>query len=165
MSRLAALAAALAVLAGAPPAFALDCPNVPLEERLDVVDVAFVGRITDERPATPVGVTYRFLVDQRVKGPVGREIEVSAGERLVDAADEPLVHDEAIGVMASVDGARIVTTSCLVTDPGALLSTSDEPRGNAIKIAIGLVILALVLAYSIRRLRRRELPSRSSLDG
>ena len=47
-----------------------------------------------------------------------------------------------------------MTESCLLTDPGALLSASDEPRG-AIKIVIGLVI-ALVLAYSVRRLRSRQ---------
>ena len=35
-----------------------------------------------------------------------------------------------------------MTESCLLTDPGALLSASDEPRGNVIKIVIGLVILA-----------------------
>jgi hypothetical protein len=66
--------------------------------------------------------------------------------------------------MATVEGARIVTRSCLLTDPGALLATSDEPRGDAIKIVIGLVILALVIAYSVRRLKRRELTGRSSLD-
>ena len=166
MRRLAALAAALATLAFSPQALALDCPNVPLEERLATADAAFVGRVIDERPATAgSGVAYRFVVDQRVKGPVGREIEVSAAERLVDAADQPLVRDEAIGVMANLAGAQLTTEPCLLTDPGALLSVSDEPRGNAIKIVIGLVILALVLAYSIRRLRRRELPPRSSLDG
>jgi len=128
--------------------------------------VAFVGRVTDERPGPGgSGVVYRFVVDQRVKGSVGREVEVNAAARLVDAADEPLVHDEALGVLARLEGARIVTESCLLTDPGALLSTSDEPKGDAIKIVIGLLILAAVLAYSIRRLRRRELPRRSSLDG
>jgi hypothetical protein len=164
--RLALALLAVAALAAAPEAFALDCPNVPLEERLEVADVAFVGRVTDERPgAGGTGVVYRFVVDQRVKGSVGREVEVQAATRLVDAADEPLVHDEALGVLAQLDGARIETESCLLTDPGALLSTSDEPRGNAIKIVIGLVILGLVLAFSIRRLRRRELPRRSSLGG
>jgi hypothetical protein len=166
VSRLAALAAALAMLAGAPPAFALDCPNVPLDERLAAAEVGFVGRVTDERAAASgTGAVYRFVVDQRVKGPVGREVEVSSATRLVDAADEPLVHDEALGVLGSLEGARIVTESCLLTDPGALLSVSDEPRGDAIKIVIGLVILAAVLAYSIRRLRRRqrELGGRSSL--
>jgi len=164
--RLALVLVALAALATAPGALALDCPNVPLEERLAAADVAFVGRVTDERPGPgDSGVVYRFVVDQRVKGSVGREVEVNAAARLVDAADEPLVHDEALGVLARLEGARIVTEACLLTDPGALLSTSDEPQGDAIKIVIGLLILAAVLAYSIRRLRRRELPRRSSLDG
>ena len=161
--RLALALLAVVALAAAPGALALDCPNVPLEERLEVAEVAFVGRVTDERPGAGGGVVYRFVVDQRVKGSVGREVEVHAATRLVDAADEPLAHDEALGVLAQLDGARIETESCLLTDPGALLSTSDEPRGGAIKIVIGLVILGLVLAFSIRRLRRRELPRRSSL--
>jgi hypothetical protein len=162
---LAATLVALAALTLAPAALALDCPNIPLDERLQAAEVAFVGRVTDERPAAQgPGVIYRFVVDQRVKGSIGREVEVSAPVRLVDAADEPLVHDEALGVMAALDGARIVTESCLLTDPGALLSTSDEPKGDWIKIVIGLAILALVLAFSIRRLNRRELPRRSSLD-
>ena len=146
----------VAALVVAPGAFALDCPNVPLEERLRAADAAFVGRVTDERPGTGEGRSYRFVVDQRVKGPVGREVEVRAEERLVDARDEPVVYDEALGVLAELDGATLVTESCLLTDPGALLSVSDEPRGNAVKIVIGLVILALVLAYSVRRLRRRQ---------
>jgi hypothetical protein len=157
---------AFVALGGAPSAYALDCPNVPLDERLAAAEVAFVGRVVSERPGPGgQGTVYRFTVDQRVKGELGAEVEVHAAERLVDAADEPLVHDEALGVLARLDGARIVTESCLLTDPGALLSTSDEPKGDWIKIVIGLVILGLVLAYSVRRLRRRELPRRSSLDG
>lgn len=163
--RLAAVLAASLSLVLPSAALALDCPNVPLDERLAAADVAFVGRVVDERPAADGGVAYRFIVDQRVKGSVAREIEVHAVARLVDAADEPLVRDEALGVLARLDGARVETESCLLTDPGALLSTSDEPRGEAIKIVIGLVILVLVLAYSIRRLRRRQLPRGSSLDG
>jgi hypothetical protein len=70
-------------------------------------------------------------------------------------------------VLATRDGAAWVTASCSLTDAGALLSTADEPKGGAIKIVIGLVILALVLAYSVRRLRRRSLLERSgrSADG
>jgi hypothetical protein len=99
---------------------------------------------------------YRFVVDQNVKGPVGREVEVRSATRLVDAKDTPLIHDEALGVLANLSGAELVTESCLLTDPGALLSVSDEPRGNGIKVVIGLLILAAVLAYSIRRLRHRR---------
>jgi hypothetical protein len=149
----------------APGALALDCPNVPLDERLAKVDVAFVGRVTAERPTAGGGRVYEFLVDQTVKGPVGREIDVDATTRLVDATDKPIVHDEALGVLANLDGARVVTEPCLLADPGTLLSVSDEPRGNAIRLLIGILILAAVLAYSIRRLRqrRRDLAERSSL--
>ena len=156
---------ATAALVLAPGALALDCPNVPLDERLSEVDVAFVGRVTAERPAAGGGRVYEFAVDQTVKGPVGREIDVDAEARLVDATDRPLVHDEALGVLANLDGARVVTEPCLLADPGALLSVSDEPKGNAIRLLIGILILAAVLAYSIRRLRhrRRDLAARSSL--
>jgi hypothetical protein len=141
----------------APSALALDCPNTPLEERLAAADAAFVGRVTEERPVADAPWTiYRFVVDQRVKGPIGREVEVRADRRLVDAADGPLVHDEALGVLANLDGAQLTTESCLLTDPGALLSVSDEVRGNWIKVVIGLVILAGVLAFSVRRLRKRQ---------
>ena len=156
---------AAAALVVAPGALALDCPNVPLDERLSEVDVAFVGRVTAERPTPGGGRSYQFLVDQTVKGPVGREIDVDARTRLVDATDKPLVHDEALGVLANLDGARVVTEPCLLTDPGTLLSVSDEPKGNAIRLLIGILILAAVLAYSVRRLRhrRRDLAARSSL--
>jgi hypothetical protein len=160
------LATCLAALVFAPGALALSCPNVPLDERLSEVDVAFVGRVTAERPSTlGAGRVYEFLVDQNVKGPVGREVDVDATTRLVDARNKPLVHDEALGVMGDLDGARIVTQSCLLTDPGALLAASDEPKGNAIRLVIGILILAAVLAYSIRRLRKRGQGSvaRSSL--
>jgi hypothetical protein len=134
----------------------LSCPNVPLEERLAAADVAFVGRVTDERPLSGgQGRVYAFLVDQNVKGPVGREVDVDSATRLVDATDKPILHDEALGVLGNLHGTRIVTEPCLLTDPGALLSVSDEPKGNAIRLAIGILILAAVLAYSIRRLRRR----------
>jgi hypothetical protein len=100
-----------------------------------------------------------------VKGPVGREVDVDATQRLVDATDKPIVHDEALGVLGNLDGARIVTESCLLTDPGALLSVSDEPKGNAIRLVIGILILGAVLAYSIRRLhlRGRDRAAGSSL--
>ena len=140
----------------AQPALSLDCPNIPLDERLAAADAAFVGRVTDERPAAGgSGRVYRFVVDQRVKGPIGREVEVRSDARLVDATDAPIVQDEALGVMADLNGAQLTTESCLLSDPGALLSVSDEARGTWIKILIGLVILALVLAFSMRRLRQR----------
>ncbi len=115
-----------------------------------------MGRVTTERPsATGKGRVYEFVVDQNVKGPVGREIDVDAAVPLVDATDKPIVRDEALGVLADLEGARIVTDSCRLSDPGTLLATSDEPRGNAIRLVIGILILVAVLGYSLRRLRAR----------
>lgn len=122
-----------------------------------------MGRVTDERAASAgSGRVYRFVVDQQVKGPVGREVDVRSAVPLVDADDRPIVQDEALGVLANLSGAELTTTSCLLTDPGALLSVSDEPRGNAIKLVIGFAILALALGYSAVRLRRRREELRAS---
>ena len=85
----------------------------------------------------PGGHLYRFVVDQNVKGPIGREVEVRAAQRLVDATDKPIVHDEALGVLATLNGAELTTESCLLSDPGTLLATSDEPRGNGIRVVVG----------------------------
>ncbi len=87
---------------------------------------------------------------------MGREVDVNASEPLVDATDKPILHDEALGVLASLHGARIVTNSCLLSDPGTLLAISDEQKGNAVRLLIGIAILLAVVAYSIRRLRARE---------
>jgi hypothetical protein len=111
--------------------------------------------VQELRPAGNGELTYRFVVDQKVKGSIGREVEVRA-PRLVDAADEPVPIDVAVGVFAKEQGASWTTESCLLTDPGALLSIADEPRGNRIKLLIGMGILALVLLYSAWRLRRRQ---------
>ena len=139
----------------APGALALDCPNVPLNERLAEVDVAFVGRVTAERPSTVGrGRVYEFLVDQNVKGPVGREVDVDAQGSCSIATNKPLLHDEALGVMGTSTG-RASSPRRASSRPGALLAASDEPKGNAIRLVIGILILAAVLAYSIRRLRRR----------
>ena len=47
----------LASLVLAPSALALDCPNVPLDERLDAADAAFVGRVAGER-AVATGIEF-----------------------------------------------------------------------------------------------------------
>jgi hypothetical protein len=153
---LAAAAAAACALAGTARAQALDCPATPLEERIAASEAAFVGRLVSQRPSADGRTAYTFVVDQRVKGPIGREVEVR-GEELSDANGTPLARDTAVGVLADRDGAVWETASCSLTDAGALLSAADEPKGEWIKLLIGLVILALVLAYSVRRLRRRRL--------
>ncbi len=48
------------------------------------------------------------------------------------------------------------TTRCGITDPGAVLAGVDKPKGNAVRLLIGVVILLAVLGYSIRRVRRGD---------
>ncbi|MDW8339804.1 MAG: hypothetical protein RMM28_11770, partial [Thermoleophilia bacterium] len=55
------------------------------------------------------------------------------------------------------DGAWLAT-ACSVVEPGPLVMVGGEPRGGPIKVAIGAVILALVLALAFYRLKRGSRP-------
>lgn len=152
------LVGALVALVLPAGAAALTCPNVPLQDRLEEADGAFVGRLTTQRPDPAGGIVFRFDVRQQVKGPVGSVVEVRSIEPLTDADDRPLARGAAVGVFADLDGAVLTTSSCLLTDPAALLAAADEPRGLWIKLLIGMLILGAVIAWSIRRRRRGTLP-------
>jgi hypothetical protein len=146
------------VLAGEAAAF--NCPNTPVDERLEAADVAFVGRLVSERPATRAGQRlYRFRVEKPVKGPLGAEVEVRS-TRLVDVEDTPVPVGSDVGVLASTERGALVTSSCGLSDPAALLAGADEPRGEWIKLALGIGLAAAVIAYSVVRLRRRRSPLR-----
>jgi hypothetical protein len=45
-----------------------------------------------------------------------------------------------------------------VVNPGQLVVEGGEPRGGPIKVVIGIVILALVLLWALRRLRKGSRP-------
>lgn len=153
---LAAVGAALALLAAA-PARALECPGIPLEQRLESAYGAFVGRVTRERPAPgfPGQRLYRFEVEQKVKGPIGKVVDVRA-PRLVDREDKPVRHEVSIGVLVELVEGAVTTRSCQLADPGGLLEVADQPRGTGIKVGVGVVILAAVVLYSLVRLRRKQ---------
>jgi hypothetical protein len=122
----------------------------------------FVGRSTGSTDVAGGGVPqrlYRFEVDQEVKGDVGRTIDVRIP---VDPANggQLVPRDVAAGILTSRVNGTWFTTRCGITDPGAVLAEVDRPRGNAVKLLIGALILGGVLAYSIRRVKRRD-PSAS----
>jgi hypothetical protein len=146
-------------LALAGEANAYTCPQTTLAQRLEQADGAFVGRSTGFRSVEhDAGIpqrVYRFQVDQRVKGEIGRIVEVRLPVR-TENGGQRIPEDVAAGVLAGRAGAEWVTTRCGITDPGALLSVADEPRGNAIKLVIGVLVLAGVLGYSVSRLRKRS---------
>jgi hypothetical protein len=134
--------------------WALECPQATMRARIDAADAAFVGSLTGQRLAPDGERYYRFDVAQAVKGPVGAEIEVRS-PLLVDANDREVPPGADVGVLARLDGATFTTTSCAITDPGALLAEADEPRGGWIKLLIGAVILVAAIVYSVVRLSRR----------
>jgi hypothetical protein len=124
-----------------------------------------VGRSTGYTAVPGEGVPqrlYRFTVDQKVKGEIGDAVVVRIPVRAVNGGQR-IPADVAAGILMNRAGATWFTTRCGITDPGAVLATVDEPKGNAVKLAIGILILAAVLGYSVRRLRRKNATPPSTL--
>ncbi len=159
MTRLLALCAATAVaLAWAGSAAAFTCPATPLEERIAQADAVFVGRSTGSTPVANSGIPqrlYRFEIDQEVKGKVSHILLLRVPVRPVNGG-QVIPTDVAAGILASRVGNGWYTTRCGITDPGAVLATVDKPKGNAVKLGIGILILVSVLGYSLRQLRKRR---------
>jgi hypothetical protein len=152
------VATAVGALVATAGAQALACPTTPLEERIADAQLVFVGRSTGYTPISGEGVPqrlYRFTVDQKVKGDIGDDVVVRIPVRAANGGQR-IPQDVAAGILANRAGGTWFTTRCGITDPGAVLATVDEPKGNAIKLAIGILILAAVLGYSVLRLRRKN---------
>lgn len=97
---------------------------------------------------------YRFEVDQEVKGDLGRLVSVRIPVREANGG-QVIPVDVAAGILMNRAGGAWFTTRCGITDPGAVLAVVDQPRGNAVKLLIGILVLGAVLTYSIRRAKRR----------
>jgi hypothetical protein len=148
----------LAALACSGAAQAYTCPATPLAERIDEAQAVFVGRSTGYAPIAGAGIPqrlYTFVVDQEVKGDIGETVRVRIPVR-PENGGQRIPEDVAAGILVGRADGQWFTTRCGITDPGAVLATVDEQRGNPIRLVIGIVILGLVLTYSIRRVRRRE---------
>jgi hypothetical protein len=136
------------------------CPDTALSQRLDEADAAVVGRIVDERPAEVAGAPVTLLtvaVDQHVKGDVGRSLVVRAPRG--SDVDVDVSRNKAVGLLLTraPDGTWLAS-ACSVVGPGFLVAEGGEPRGGAIKVGIGIVILVFVLLWALRRLRRGKRP-------
>ena len=117
----------------------------------------FVGRSTGFIPVAGEGIAqrlYTFEVDQEVKGDLGRTVDVRIPVKEANGG-QVVPPDVAAGILMNRVGGGWFTTRCGITDPGAVLAEVDQQKGNPIRLAIGLLILVAVLAYSIRRARRR----------
>lgn len=148
----------LVTLAFTGVAHAYTCPQTPLQQRIDEAGAVFVGRSTGFTSVPGSGIPqrlYHFEVDQEVKGDLGRAVSVRIPVKPVNGG-QVIPRDIAAGVLMSRADGQWFTTRCGITDPGAVLAEVDEPRGNAVKLLIGILILGAVLGYSVRRVKRRD---------
>jgi hypothetical protein len=147
------------VLTGSAQAYT--CPTTPLEQRIAEAGAVFVGRSTGYSTVAGAGVPqrlYRFEVDQQVKGDLGSTVSVRIPVNEANGG-QTIPPDTAAGILMNRVNGAWFTTRCGITDPGAVLAGVDKPKGNAIRLLVGVVILAAVLGYSIRRVRRRNAAS------
>jgi len=154
------LLAALA-LVGAGEAQACVCANQPLEERLDDADAAVVARLVAVRETqfSPPVRTLSFEVDQRVKGDIGKTFDITSSARTDCDLDLDVEEGVPVGLLLTrgADGAWQGTT-CSIVGAGELVAEGGEARGGGIKIVVGLLILALVLSWALRRKARGTRP-------
>ena len=137
---------------------AYTCPKTPLEVRIAEADAVFVGRSSGFTPVAGAGVPqrlYSFEVDQEVKGDLGTTVSVRIPVKRVNGG-QAIPLDVAAGLLINGANSGWFTTRCGITDPGAVLAVVEEPRGNAVKLVLGILILASVLGYAIRRVKRRD---------
>jgi hypothetical protein len=146
-------------LALAGEATACVCASQPLEERLDQSDAAVVARFVEAKEglSSPPQRVLTFEVEQRVKGDVGGRLDVRSPSGT--DCDLDVQQGQTIGLLLTrMPSGAWFGTACSVVDPGALVAEGGEPRGGPIKVAIGIVILGLVLAFAFYRLRRGSRP-------
>jgi hypothetical protein len=149
------VAAVVAALVLADAATACVCANAPLGERLDDSDASVVGRVVQTRDVDGERL-LTVEVDQRVTGDVPKEFV--ARSPLGTDCDVPRLGDEQVGLLLTREGEDYSVSLCSIVGAGQLVAAGGEPRGGPIKVAIGLVILAIVLLFAFRRLRRGTRP-------
>lgn len=149
---------ALAVV-GAGEAQACVCAEEPLDKRLDDADAAVVARLVEERETLtfPPQRTLTFEIDQRVKGDIEKRFDLASS----GASDCELDVEEGVPVgllLTRGPAGEWQGTACSVVGAGDLVAEGGEPRGGGIKIVIGVLILALVLSWALRRKLRGTRP-------
>ena len=140
-------------------AYACVCASQPLEERLEQADAAVVAHLVgrEEGRSESPRALLTFEVDQRVKGDVEDTLVVRS-PALTDC-DLDVPRGEQVGLLLTrMPGGGWLGTVCSVVDPGQLVAEGGEPRGGPIKVVIGAAVLAIVLLWAFRRLRRGARP-------
>ena len=113
-----------------------------------------------EREGSRRGAPERLLtiaVEQRVKGEVDGTVVV----RSPSGSDCDLVvpRNRSVGfLLTRAPDGGLLGSFCSMVQPGQLVAEGGEPRGTLIKVGVGLLILALVLAWALRRRARGTRP-------
>jgi hypothetical protein len=153
--------AMLALLVLPARAAACVCREATIEARLDAADVAFVGRIASEEDGVLRGQPVRLLtvaVEQRVKGDVPETLVVRSPRD--SDCDLVVPGNRSVGLLLTkAPTGAWLGSACSIADPGQLVAAGGEPRGGAIKVVVGIVVLGLVLLLAFVRLRRGSRPS------
>jgi hypothetical protein len=106
-----------------------------------------------------------FDVEQRVKGDVPGQVSGIDATRIFvrvpmgTDCDLTIDTGTTTGLLLTrqPDGAWFAS-ACSVVSPGELVAAGGEPRGGVIRVAIGVLILALVLSWALRRKARGTRP-------
>ena len=80
----------------------------------------------------------------------------NAGHTIVRDGETFKLHHVPSGILYG--GKICVVGAGCVVDPGLLVAEGGQPRGGLIKVALGIVVLALVLLWALRRLRKGARP-------
>ena len=108
-----------------------------------------------------------FQIEQRVKGDVRGE-QIGPDDRAIyvrtplgtdcDVPLPPTRETTGLLLTETVEG-DWYATACSFVNPNELVAAGGAPRGGPIKVAIGAVVLALVLFWALRRLRKGARPN------
>jgi hypothetical protein len=150
------------VLVFADAAYACVCADEPMDERLEQADAAVVGRtVSATTYELEGGPSYRRLtvsVEQQVKGEFGETVYVVVPSGT--DCDVEIEMESTTGLLLTrrPDG-EWFASACSVVAPGELVAAGGEPRGGVIKVVLGILILALVLSWALRRKARGARPT------
>jgi hypothetical protein len=153
------VAVAVLALVGTGAAEACVCADQPLDQRLQEADAAVVARLVGVREGQsfPPQRVLTFEVDQHIKGDIDGTFDVDSLPQSDCALD--VAENVPVGLLLTRGPAgKWQGTTCSVVSAGELVAEGGETRGGAIKIVIGLLILALVLSWALRRRARGTRP-------
>ncbi len=145
-------------LAPAGEASAATCLPAPPRAKLEAADAAFVGRLerTVAIPGVRNRIDYLFLVDQVVKGSLGRRVSVRSGVGQEELGFS-LERDVASGILLNREGGVWVGGLCGQVTASELVEATrgEEQIVNWGGVVVGVLVLGGGAYFLRRKLRRR----------